>query len=61
MKNIPGLEKNIDILKTAVLFDGGRDQVDSNPPLLGEDNISVYSNLGLNYEEIKELKKEGVI
>ena len=49
------------ILKTAVLFDGGRDQVDSNPPLLGEDNISVYSNLGLNYEEIKELKKEGVI
>ena len=61
LKNIPGLEKNIDILKTAVLFDGGRDQVDSNPPLLGEDNISVYSNLGLNYEEIKELKKEGVI
>ena len=60
-ENIPGVEKSIDVLKAAVLFDGDHHQIDSNPPLLGADNTSVYSSLGLGEEEINQLKKEGVI
>ena len=61
LENIPGVEKSIDVLKAAVLFDGDHHQIDSNPPLSGADNTSVYSSLGLSDEEIKQLKKEGVI
>ena len=61
LENIPGVEKSIDVLKAAVLFDGDHHQIDSNPPLLGADNTSVYSSLGLGEDEINQLKKEGVI
>ena len=61
LENIPGVEKSIDVLKAAVLFDGDHHQIDSNPPLLVADNTSVYSSLGLGEEEINQLKKEGVI
>ena len=61
LENIPGVEKSIDVLKAAVLFDGDHHQIDSNPPLLGADNTSVYSSLGLGAEEINQLKKEGII
>jgi formyl-CoA transferase len=61
LENIPGVEKSIDVLKAAVLFDGDHHQIDSNPPLLGADNTSVYSSLGLGEEEINQLKKEGII
>ena len=61
LENIPGVEKSIDVLKAAVLFDGDHHQIDSNPTLLGADNTSVYSSLGLGEEEINQLKKEGII
>ena len=61
LENIPGVEKSIDVLKAAVLFDGDHHQIDSNPPLLGADNTAVYCSLGLGEEEINQLKKEGVI
>ena len=55
LENIPGVEKSIDVLKAAVLFDGDHHQIDSSPPLLGADNTSVYSSLGLGEEEINSL------
>ena len=61
LENIPGLEKNIDVLKTAALFDGKHLTVEGNPPLLGEDNNKIYNSLGLNDDAIIKLKEEGVI
>ena len=61
LENIPGLEKNIDVLKTAALFDGKHLTVEGNPPLLGEDNNKIYNSLGLNDTAINKLKEEGVI
>ena len=61
LENIPGLEKNIDVLKTAALFDGKHLTVAGNPPLLGEDNNKIYNSLGLNDAAIIKLKEEGVI
>jgi formyl-CoA transferase len=61
LENIPGLEKDIEVLKTAVLFDGEHLDLESNPPSLGADNIKIYSELGFNENEINKLKEEGVI
>ena len=61
LENIPGLEKNIDVLKTAALFDGKHLTVEGNPPLLGEDNNKIYNSLGLDDAAINKLKEEGVI
>lgn len=61
LENIPGLEKDIEVLKTAVLFDGEHLNLESNPPSLGADNIKIYSELGFNENEINKLKEEGVI
>lgn len=61
LEDIPGLEKNIDVLKTAALFNGKHLTVGGNPPVLGEDNNKIYNDLGLNEAEINKLKKEGII
>lgn len=61
LENIPGLEKDIEVLKTAVLFDGEHLKLESNPPSLGADNVKIYSKLGFNETEINKLKEEGVI
>ena len=61
LDNIPDVKGNIEILKTAVIFNGRHLDVENNPPALGADNERVYSNIGLTKEEINNLKKEGVI
>ena len=61
LENIPGLEKDIEVLKTAVLFDGEHLELEGNPPSLGADNIKIYSELGFSEIEINKLKEEGVI
>ena len=61
LDNIPDVKGNIEILKTAAIFNGRHLDVENNPPALGADNERVYSNIGLTKEEINNLKKEGVI
>ena len=47
LEKIPGLEKDIEVLKTAVLFDGEHLKLESNPPSLGADNAVSYTHLTL--------------
>ena len=61
LNNIPNVEDSIEILKTAAIFNGQHLDVENNPPALGADNEKIYSDIGLNKEEINNLKKEGVI
>ena len=61
LNNISNVEDNIEILKTAAIFNGQHLDVENNPPALGADNEKIYSDIGLNEEEINDLKKEGVI
>ena len=61
LNNISNVEDNIEILKTAAIFNGQHLDVENNPPALGADNEKIYSDIGLNKEEINNLKKEGVI
>ncbi len=61
LNNISNVEDSIEILKTAAIFNGQHLDVENNPPALGADNEKIYSDIGLNEEEINDLKKEGVI
>ena len=61
LNNIPNVEDGIEILKTAAIFNGQHLDIGSNPPALGADNEKIYSDIGLNDEEINNLKKEGII
>jgi formyl-CoA transferase len=61
LNNISNVEDSIEILKTAAIFNGQHLEVGNNPPALGADNEKIYSDIGLNKEEINNLKKEGVI
>ena len=61
LDDIPDVKGNIEILKTAAIFNGRHLDVENNPPALGADNERVYLNIGLTKEEINKLKKEGVI
>ena len=61
LNNISNVEDNIEILKTAAIFNGQHLDVENNPPTLGADNEKIYSDIGLNEDEINNLKKEGVI
>ena len=61
LNNISNVEDNIEILKTAAIFNGQHLDVENNPPALGADNEKIYSDIGLNKEEINNLKKEGII
>ena len=61
LNNISNVEDSIEILKTAAIFNGQHLDVENNPPALGADNEKIYSDIGLNKEEINNLKKEGVI
>jgi len=61
LNNISNVEDSIEILKTAAIFNGQHLEVGNNPPALGADNEKIYSDIGLNKEEINNLKEEGVI
>ena len=58
---VPGIGRDIDVLRTAVKIDGTAPAVDSPPPVLGAHNSEIYGALGLSMEEIAILEAEGVL
>lgn len=60
-KNVPGIERDIKLVRTGIKMDGAAPSVNSPPPILGQDNSEFYLELGCTPEEIETLKKEGVI
>lgn len=57
----PGVGRDIRVVRTGVKIDGEAPAVDAPPPLLGQDNDSVFGELGLTAAEIADLKEEGAI
>ena len=60
-KNVPGIERDIKLVRTGIKIDGEAPSVNSPPPILGQDNCDFYHELGCTPDEIETLKKEGVI
>ncbi|MXN66659.1 CoA transferase [Stappia sp. GBMRC 2046] len=59
--DVPGVGRDITVLRTGVKLDGAPPSVESPPPVLGQDNREIYAALGLTGEEVDRLKSEGAI
>lgn len=58
----PGMEREIKIPGTPIKIHGEEDKVIKAAPLLGEDNVAIYSELlGISEAEVLELVKKDVI
>lgn len=60
-EDVPGVERNINVVTTALKVDGAALSVDTPPPELGQDNLEIYGALGVTENELQRLKAEGAI
>ncbi|MCP3972093.1 MAG: CoA transferase [Rhodobacteraceae bacterium] len=60
-KDVPGVGRDISVLRTGVKMDGMPPSVDRPPPVLGGDTEAVLGKLGLGRDEIARLRRDGVI
>ena len=58
---VPGVERDIRVLRTGMKLNGEAPSVNAPPPVLGQDNIDILSGLGFSEGEIDMLKSEGVL
>ena len=60
-ESVPGIGRDIQVVTTGIKMNGHAPSVATPPPLLGQHNTEIWTELGLSTEEIEELKKEHVI
>jgi len=59
--DVPGVGRDISVVRTGVKLDGEAPAVDAPPPELGQHNGEVYRALGVDPGEMERLRQEGVI
>lgn len=60
-ENVPGVGRDIEVVSTGVKLDGKAPAVETPPPLLGEHNDEIWTDLGCSKDEIKAFREAGVI
>ena len=60
-EDVPGVGRDIRLVRTGVKLDHKAPSVDAPPPKLGQDNYNIYGALGRSADEIDQLKKDGAI
>ncbi|MEM1130367.1 MAG: CoA transferase [Pseudomonadota bacterium] len=59
--DVPGVGRDVTVVRTGVKIDGVAPRVEAPPPELGQHNDEVWGEMGLAPEEIADLKAEGVL
>ena len=54
-------DEMLKLAASPVLLDGHRPNATTPPPVLGADNLEIWSDLGLTAQEIKALEQEGIL
>lgn len=60
-EDVPGIDRDIQVVTTGVKLDGTAPKVDAPPPELGQDNAAIWGELGIAPEALERLKEAGVI
>ena len=60
-KDVPGIDRDIDVVRTAVKIDGEVPDVKAPPPRLGEHNAEIYSELDITSKALLTLASKGAI
>ena len=60
-KDVPGIDRDIDLARIGVMMDGARPSVDAPPPILGQNTDAILKSLRYTDAQIAELRKDGVI
>jgi crotonobetainyl-CoA:carnitine CoA-transferase CaiB-like acyl-CoA transferase len=60
-EDVPGVGREIRLVRTGVKVDGEPPRVDTPPPRLGEHTEVLLEGLGYSPGEIAQLKRDGVI
>lgn len=60
-EEVPGVGREIDVVRMGAMLDGQRPSVDAPPPELGQDTETILGDLGFDAAEIADLRKEGVV
>jgi crotonobetainyl-CoA:carnitine CoA-transferase CaiB-like acyl-CoA transferase len=60
-EDVPGIERDISLMRPGVKINQAPLSVENPPPELGANNEDVYSELGLSAEDQAVLKEEGII
>lgn len=58
---VPGADRDIQVVSTGIKLDGKAPVAATPPPRLGQDNENVWAELGLSSEDLRQLKEEGVL
>ncbi len=60
-KNVPGVDRDVRLLRTGIKVDGAAPKVDRPPPRLGEHSSALLAELGYSAAEIDRLAEEKAI
>jgi crotonobetainyl-CoA:carnitine CoA-transferase CaiB-like acyl-CoA transferase len=58
---VPGVDRDVDVVRSGFKVDGQAPSVTDPPPVLGQDNDELLAELGYAADEIAAMKNEGVI
>lgn len=58
---VPGVDRDVDIVRTGVKINGTTPKVATPPPQLGQHNAEIFGGIGVNSVELAELDAEGAI
>ncbi|MBO6510902.1 MAG: CoA transferase [Roseibium sp.] len=60
-ENVPGVGRDVAVTTTGIKLDGQAPHVDAPPPLLGEHNAEIWSELGVSDDELTALQEDGAL
>ena len=59
--DVPEVKRNLKLVTTGIKLDGEHPTTANPPPALGAQNEEVFNDLGVSSEELKNLKRQGII